>query len=132
MGKIKIGQIEGSKEDVVSLFKEEGVDMADYINPSKKVKVPLLLILVGLIVFLIIVCVIVTMNESQSKLRAVLSLIALALAFFNVGLIHMNWKNWGLSVIAAIGELALFSLSHGIYTEKDIVNKEENYIERKI
>lgn len=39
MGKIKLKDIEGSNEDVVKFINESGLDIGDYLNSARKIKV---------------------------------------------------------------------------------------------
>lgn len=130
--KIKLGNLEGSKDDVVSIVKESGLDMGDFINPSRKIKVPLFAIITGGILFFILACVIITMDNSSPKVKDVLTLGLVAIGFINIIMAYMHWKNYTITGLLALGELILFSLSHHVHTPKDVVEKLETQIERQV
>lgn len=130
MSKIKVKDIEGSKEDVVAFFRDGGVDLNSYINSSRKIEVPVYYIIGFSIAFIIFLCIIICLSDEYVKIKAVLSILALACAFINVAFIYMSWKNKTLSSFVIIAELILFGLSHSLYTPKDVIDKAEDFIER--
>ena len=130
--KIKLGNLEGNKEDVVSIVKESGLDMGDFINPSRKIKVPLYAIIAGGILFFVLACIVSTMDDSNPKLKDVLTLGLVAVGFTNIIMTYMHWKNYTITGLLALGELVLFSLSHHVHTPKYVVEKFETQIERKV
>ena len=106
--------------------------MGDFINPSRKIKVPLYAIIIGGILFFALACIIITMDDSNPKLKDVLTLGLVALGFVNVIMVYMHWKNYTIAGVLALGELVLFSLAHHIHTPKDVVDKFETQIEKKV
>lgn len=124
--KIKIKDIEGSGEDVVELFEKSGLDIGDYINSARKIKIPLWSIATVSVLFFIVICVIAVMGDSAPKVKTVLILLSVALASLNICLVYMCWKNNTLTGIVALAEVILFSLSLYIYTPKEIIKKIED------
>lgn len=119
--KIKVGNIEGTKEDVVNFITESGLDISDYINSAKVIKVPFISIVICSALFFVFVCIIAVMGESYPKTKTILILISVALGSVNLCLIYMSWKNKTLTGIVTMAEVLLFSLSLNIYTPKEIV-----------
>lgn len=130
--KIKLGNLEGDKETVVSVIKESGLDMADFINPARKIKVPLAAIITGGLIFFVLACILITMDNSYPKTKDVLTLGLITTAFINLIMVYMHWKNYTIAGITAIAELVIFSLSHHVYTPKDVVEKIETQIEEVV
>lgn len=130
--KIKLGNLEGSKEDVVSIIKESGLDMGDFINPSRKIKVPLYVIIIGGVLFFVLACFVITMDESNPKLKDVLTLALVATGFVNIIMVYMHWKNYTITGFVALAELILFSLAHHIHTPRDVIDKIESHIEEVV
>lgn len=129
--KIKVGKIEGTKEDVVSFITESGLDISDYINSAKVIKVPFISIVICSALFFFFVCIIAVMGESYPKTKTILILLSVALGSVNLCLIYMSWKNKTLTGIVTLAEVLLFSLSLNIYTPKDIVKKIEEKVNTK-
>lgn len=129
--KIKVGNIEGTKEDVVNFITESGLDISDYINSAKIIKVPFISIVICSALFFVFVCIIAVMGESYPKTKTILILISVALGSVNLCLIYMSWKNKTLTGIVTMAEVLLFSLSLNIYTPKEIVKKVEEKVSTK-
>lgn len=129
--KIKIKDIEGTQKEVIDFFKNSGLDIGDYINSARKIKIPLWSIIITSALFFIVICVIAVMGDSYSEVKTVLILFSVALAFLNICLVYMCWKNKTLASIVALGEVILFSLSLYIYTPKEIVKKIEDKVNTK-
>lgn len=129
--KIKVGNIEGTKEDVVNFITESGLDISDYINSAKVIKVPFISIVICSALFFVFVCIIAVMGESYPKTKTILILISVALGSVNLCLIYMSWKNKTLTGIVTMAEVLLFSLSLNIYTPKEIVKKVEEKVSTK-
>lgn len=129
--KIKVGNIEGTKEDVVNFITESGLDISDYINSAKVIKVPFISIVICSALFFVFVCIIAVMGESYPKTKTILILISVALGSVNLCLIYMSWKNKTLTGIVTMAEVLLFSLSLNIYTQKEIVKKVEEKVSTK-
>lgn len=128
MGRIKLKDIEGSNEDVVKFFNESGLDIGDYINSARKIKIPLWSIILTSVLFFVTICVIAVLNSEYEKLRAILILFSIALAFLNLCIVYMAWKNKTITGIIALAEIILFSISLNIYTPKEVVKKIEDKI----
>lgn len=129
--KIKVGNIEGTKEDVVNFITESDLDISDYINSAKVIKVPFISIVICSALFFVFVCIIAVMGESYPKTKTILILISVALGSVNLCLIYMSWKNKTLTGIVTMAEVLLFSLSLNIYTPKEIVKKVEEKVSTK-
>lgn len=127
-GKIKLGNLEGNRDDVVSVIKESGLDMGDFINPSRKIKVPLYAIITGGIIFFVLVCAVAVMDADYPKIKEILTLASVAVGFVNLIMVYMHWKNYTITSIVAVAELVLFALSQHLYTPEDVVNKIETHI----
>lgn len=128
MGKIKVRDIEGSNEDVVRFFNESGLDIADYINSARKIKIPLWSIISTSALFFVTICIIAILDSEYEKLRNILILFSIALAFLNLCIVYMAWKNKTIAGIIALAEIILFSISLNIYTPKEVVKKVEDKI----
>src|SRR3712207_7239988 len=55
--KIKIKDIEGTQDEVLGFFKNSGLDIGDYLNSAKSIKIPLCTIICASIVFLLSICI---------------------------------------------------------------------------
>lgn len=130
-GKIKVGDIEGTKEEVINFFEESKLDIGDYINAAPKIKIPLWSIITVSVLLFITVSIIAVMGESYPKTKAILILFSVALSFLNICLVYMCWKNKTLAGIIALGEVILFALSLNIYSPKEIVKKIEEKVSTK-
>lgn len=128
MGKIKVRDIEGSNEDVVRFFNESGLDIGDYINSARKIKIPLWSIISTSALFFVTICIITILGSGYEKLRNILILFSIALAFLNLCIVYMAWKNKTIAGIIALAEIILFSISLNIYSPKEVVKKIEDKI----
>lgn len=128
--KIKVKDIEGSQKEVLDFFKNTGLDIGDYINSARKIKIPLWSIVTVSVLFFIVICVVAVMGDSAPKVKTVLILLSVALAFLNICLVYMCWKNKTLASIVALAEAILFSLSLYIYTPKEIIKKIEDKVNK--
>ncbi|WP_333615552.1 hypothetical protein [Bacteroides pyogenes] len=126
--KIKIKDIEGTQDEVLGFFKNSGLDIGDYLNSAKSIKIPLCTIICASIVFLLSICIASCIDNG--KAQTVLTIIALAAAFTNLGFIYMAWKNKTLTGIIALGETFIFAIALHVYTPKDVVHKVEDKIEK--
>ncbi|OUP32021.1 hypothetical protein [Bacteroides sp. An19] len=128
--KIKIKDIEGAQKEVIDFFKNSGLDIGDYINSARKIKIPLWSIATVSVLFFIVICVVAVMGDSCPKIKTILILLSVALAFLNICLVYMCWKNNTLTGIIALAEVILFSLSLYIYTPKEIIKKIEDKVNK--
>lgn len=128
--KIKIRDIEGPGDEVVELFEKSGLDIGDYINSSRKIKIPMWSIIITSVLFFIVICVVAVIDDSYPKVKTILILLSVALAFLNICLVYMCWKNKTLTSIVALDEVVLFSLSLYIYTPKEIIKKIEDKVNK--
>ncbi|MBR0166120.1 MAG: hypothetical protein IJQ13_04500 [Prevotella sp.] len=125
-GKIKIKEIEGSQEEVIGFFQKSGLDIGDYLNSAKAIKVPFYSIVACSVAFLLFVCIASCLEDNIQTIFIILSLAA---AFANIGLIYMAWKNKTLTGIISLGEALIFAIALHVYTPKEVVNKVEHNIE---
>lgn len=128
MGKIKLKDIEGSNEDVVKFINESGLDIGDYLNSARKIKIPFWSIILTSVLFFVTICIIAVLNREYEKFRIILILFSIALAFINLCIVYMAWKNKTITGIIALAEIILFSISLNIYTPKEVVKKIEDKI----
>lgn len=126
-GKIKIKDIEGSRDEVIGFFQKSGLDIGDYLNSAKAIKVPFYSILLCSAAFILFVCIASCVSGDAQTIFTILSL---AVAFANIGLIYMAWKNKTLTGIIALGEALIFAIALHVYTPKDVVHKVEQSIEK--
>src|SRR3712207_7507075 len=73
--KIKIKDIEGTQDEVLGFFKNSGLDIGDYLNSAKSIKIPLCTIICASIVFLLSICIASCIDNG--KAQTVLTIIAL-------------------------------------------------------
>lgn len=125
-GKIKIRDIEGSQEEVIGFFEKSGLDIGDYLNSAKAIKVPFYSIVCSSVAFLLFACI---ASFTEEGLQTVFIILSLAAAFTNIGLIYMSWKNKTLTGIIALGEAMIFAIALHVYTPKEVVDKVEHNIE---
>lgn len=126
--KIKIGDIEGSKDAVLDFIKESGADIPSLLNTSKDVRIPFWSILISSVVFvaMVIVLAVFTLDETVFK---VISLLCISIGIVLACLVYMAYKSKMLTGIVAFGEVVLLSVSLGIYSPKEAVEKIGNKIE---
>lgn len=127
--KIKIRDIEGSSEEVINFFKKTDLDIGDYMNSAKNIKIPFCAIVIASILFVVLLC-IITVLDDDVKIKKILVIISVAVAFVNTALVYMSWKNKTLTGIIALGEISIFAMSLNVYTPKEIVKKAETQIEK--
>ena len=129
--KIKIGDLEGSKGAVLDFIKHSKADIPSLLNVPKAVSVPFWSIICTGVVFMVLVGIIsvVSLNEVAFKL---LSLVSIAVATILVALVYMAYRSKTLACIIAFGEVVLLSISLGIYSPKEAVQKIENKLEKII
>lgn len=128
--KIKIRDIEGPGDEVIELFEKSGLDIGDYINSARKIKIPMWSIIITSVLFFIVICVVAVIDDSYTEVKTILILLSVALAFLNICLVYMCWKNKTLTGIVALAEVVLFSLSLYIYTPKEIIEKIEDKVNK--
>lgn len=126
--KIKVREIEGTQEEVLGFFEKSGIDACDYLNSAKKIKVPLYTIIAASVSF-IVFSILAGIVANQDWLM-VFTILAIATAFTNAGLIYMCWKNKTLTGIIAFGEILILALALHIYTPKEAIKKIEDKIEK--
>lgn len=129
--KIKIGNLEGSKDTVIDFIKSSGADLPSMLNASKDVKVPFKCILASSIVFIVLVCIIAVAELYESVFK-VLSILCIADAFILICLVYMAYKNGILTSIVALGETLILAISLGLYTPKEAVKKIEDVVNEKL
>lgn len=121
-GKIKFGDLEGSKDDVLDFMKESGADIPSLLNASKDVKIPFWSIVISTILFLILAIVLAVCVLEEPVYKA-LSLLCIAVGVILVALIYMAYKSKCLTGIIAMGEVILLSVSLGLYSPREMVEK---------
>lgn len=120
--KIKVGDIEGNKDAVLDFIKESGADIPRLLNTPKSIKIPFYSIIVAFVIFLTLLC-ILSVSELYDSVYKVLSILCIADSFVLLGLIYMSYNNKILTGIVAFGEVVLLSVSLGIYSPKEAVEK---------
>lgn len=120
--KIKVGDIEGNKDAVLDFIKESGADIPSLLNTPKNIKVPFWSIVLAFVIFLTLLC-ILSVSELYDSVYKVLSILCIADSFILLGLIYMSYNNKILTGIVAFGEVVLLSVSLGIYSPKEAVEK---------
>lgn len=126
-GKLRVKDIEGSKDNVINFFKEQGLDVCDYLHTTKEIKIPLISIIIVSILFMMCLTLIMIFGENTILVK-ILTIFALALGFINISLIYMSWKNCTLTGIIAFGELIIFAVTLNIYTPKEVIKKIEDKV----
>ena len=120
--KIKIGDIEGTKDAVLDFINESGADIPSLLNVPMSVKVPFWSIVCTAVVFMVLVCVIAVVGLSENAFK-ILSLISIAIGTILSALIYMAYRSKVLASIVAFGEVVLLSISLGIYSPKEAIGK---------
>lgn len=120
--KIKVGDIEGNKDVVLDFIKESGADIPRLLNTPKSIKIPFYSIIVVFAIFLTLLC-ILSVAELYDSVYKILSILCIADSFVLLGLIYMSYNNKILTGIVAFGEVVLLSVSLGIYSPKEAVEK---------
>lgn len=126
--KIKLKDIEGTQEEVLGFFERSGLDIGDYLNSAKIIKVSFWYVVCASVLFIIFSCIASCIDNAH--IRTIFIILSLACAFANIGFIYMSWKNKTLTGIIALGEMFIFAISLHIYTPKDVVNKIEDRISK--
>lgn len=120
--KIKIGDIEGTKDAVLDFINESGADIPSLLNVPMSVKVPFWSIVCTAVVFMVLICVIAVVGLSENAFK-ILSLISIAIGTILAALIYMAYRSKVLASIVAFGEVVLLSISLGIYSPKEAIGK---------
>lgn len=120
--KIKIGDVEGTKDVVLDFIKESGADIPSLLNVPMSIKVPFWSIVCSAVIFMALVCVIAVVGLSENAFK-ILSLISIAMGTILAALIYMAYRSKVLASIVAFGEVVLLSISLGIYSPKEAIGK---------
>ena len=120
--KIKIGDVEGTKDVVLDFIKESGADIPSLLNVPMSIKVPFWSIVFSAVIFMVLVCVIAVVALSENAFK-ILSLISIAVGTILAALIYMAYRSKVLASIVAFGEVVLLSISLGIYSPKEAIGK---------
>lgn len=129
--KIKVGDIEGNKDVVLDFIKVSGADIPRLLNTPKSIKIPFWCIIASFVIFLVLLC-ILAVSELYDWVYKVLSILCIADSFVLLGLIYMAYNNKILTGIVAFGEVVLLSVSLGIYSPKEAVERIEQKLENII
>jgi hypothetical protein len=121
MGTVKIKDIEGEARDIQQLFHDEGCDLSSYIGVDRTSRrISNLWIFGAAFVFFILSCCIWT-DIIPGAWNKVAILGDFLLGFLVVALVHYNFKNWVITVIAIAAGLAIISVALGAITPQDAV-----------
>ena len=120
--KIKIGDIEGSKDAVLDFIKESKTDIPSLLNAPKDVKIPFWSVVIASGVFLLLVMALAVFKLDEAVFK-ILSLLCIAVGILLVCIVYMAYRSKTLIGIIAVGEVILLSISLGIYSPKDVVGK---------
>lgn len=120
--KIKIGDIEGTKDAVLDFIKESGADIPSLLDVPTSIKIPFWCIVSSAILFMVLVCVIAVVGLSEGAFK-ILSLLSIATGTILAALIYMAYRSKTLTCIIAFGEVLLLSISLGIYSPKEAIGK---------
>ena len=120
--KIKIGDVEGTKDAVLDFIKESGADIPSLLNVPMSIKVPFWSIVCSAVIFMVLVCVIAVVGLSENAFK-ILSLISIAVGTILAALVYMAYRSKVLASIVAFGEVVLLSISLGIYSPKEAIGK---------
>lgn len=120
--KIKIGDVEGTKDAVLDFIKESGADIPSLLNVPMSIKVPFWSIVCSAVIFMALVCVIAVVGLSENAFK-ILSLISIAMGTILAALVYMAYRSKVLASIVAFGEVVLLSISLGIYSPKEAIGK---------
>ena len=120
--KIKIGDIEGSKDAVLDFIKESGADIPSLLNAPKSIKVPFWSIVCFAVLFMVLIFIIAIVNIDEKTFK-ILSLSCIAFGIILVSLVYMAYRSKTLTSIVSFGEVILLSVSLGIYSPKEAVEK---------
>lgn len=126
--KIKIRDIEGTQDEVLGFFEKSGLDIGDYLNSAKTIKVSFWYVVIASLLFIIFSC--IASYIDAPKIKTIFTILSLAFAFANIGFIYMSWKCKTLTGIIALGEMFIFAIALHIYTPKDVVSKIEDSINK--
>lgn len=120
--KIKVGDIEGSKDAVLDFIKESGADIPSLLNDPKSIRVPFwsIVFVSALFMALIFVIAVVSLNEAWFK---IISLSCIALGVILIAIVYMAYRSGTLASIRAFGEVILLAVSLGVYSPKEAVEK---------
>lgn len=120
--KIRIGDIEGSKDVVLDFIKESKTDIPSLLNAPKSIKVPFWSIVCFAMLFMFLIFIIAVVNIDENTFK-ILSLACIAFGVILVALVYMAYRSKTLASIVAFGEVILLSVSLGIYSPKEAVEK---------
>jgi len=124
---MKIGNVEGSPEEIKGLFENNGLNLAQYVNANPSIdnrKSHNIYILISVIAFLAINCIlwIVDCSDTYSKILIISDIAVLGLIVF---LIHQRFDKYILSGFIFFIGIIIMSVSLGYLTPEEAVKKME-------
>ncbi len=125
---MKIGQIEGTPEEIKGLFDNNGLNLAQFINANQAIPNPKkhgIFLTITIAVFVILNCCLWIFNcpEAVKKILIVVDFTALAVAVF---LIHQRYDKYILSGFSTLVGMTIMSLCLGYLTPEEALKKLED------
>ncbi|HLO90141.1 MAG TPA: hypothetical protein VK172_03145 [Lentimicrobium sp.] len=125
---MKIGQIEGTPEEIKGLFDNNGLNLAQYINANQAIPNPKkhgIFLTIIIIAFVILNCCLWIFDcpDAVKKILIVLDFTTLAIAIF---LIHQKYDKYVLSGFSILIGMTIMSICLGYLTPKEAIKKIED------
>lgn len=118
--KIKIKDIEGDSDALISVFQATDCNLNKYLNPEHRYEIPFWVLILVFCLFVIISCVLLFTTEDCIPLRNILSIICLSLAGCTSVVVHIYWRNKTATTIATIFLISVFFLAIGATTPNEV------------
>lgn len=118
---MKIGQLEGTQEEIKGFFEDHGLKVGDYFQPLETNLHYLWILLPGvlLVLFLGGLSLLDSASESQKKFLYILGCLS---SIWMATSIHLRFKNaWATAFVAAT-LIILTSVAYGVITPKDVID----------
>ncbi|WP_143494871.1 MULTISPECIES: hypothetical protein [unclassified Pseudomonas] len=119
---MKMGQLEGTKEEIKGFFEDHGLKVSDYFQPVETNFHYLWIVLPGilLVIFLGGLSLLDSASDSQKKFIYLLSCLS---SIWMATTIQLRFKNaWATGFLAAT-LIVLTSVAYGVITPKDVIDE---------
>ncbi|MGY2295029.1 hypothetical protein ACW9H7_06075 [Pseudomonas yamanorum] len=119
---MKIGQLEGTQEEIKGFFEDHGLKVSDFFQPIETKLHYFWIILPGvlLVIFLGCLSLLDTASESQKKFLYLLSCLS---SIWMATTIQLRFKNTWATAFVAAGLIILTSVAYGVISPKDVVDE---------
>ncbi|MEN5089257.1 hypothetical protein ABE458_01065 [Pseudomonas protegens] len=119
---MKIGQLEGTQEEIKGFFEDHGLKVSDYFQPAETNLHYFWIVLPGILLVLFLggLSLIESISESQKKFLYILSCLA---SIWMATTIHLRFKNGWATAFLAATLIILTSVAYGVITPKEVIDE---------